>query len=301
MADIYPAGGIGMLTVPAPAKLNLTLEVLGKRRDGFHEIRSVIQAINLSDSLRFRLSQNVTFTSNMPDWLPEESLVSRAASLLREATGCARGATIEVRKSIPLLSGLGGDSSDAAAVLRGLNQLWELGLSVGDLLELAWQLGSDVAFFLYGDTALVEGRGEIVTPLPPLPHMWVVLVMPPVPRLPGKTEQLYASLKGSHHTDGQITRRLVEEIKGGREFTPSLLVNAFENVAFTHFTELSVYWQHMVEIGAAGVHLAGSGPALFTLVKDRAGAEDLSIRLQLQQQGLEVYLTDTLPTIEKTE
>ena len=301
MAGIYPAGGSIMLTVVAPAKLNLTLEVLGKRRDGFHEIRSVIQAINLSDNLRCQLSRDVTFKSNMPDWVPEESLVSRAVSLLRETTGSDKGATIDVRKSIPLLSGLGGDSSDAAAVLRGLNQLWELGLSDGQLLELAWQLGSDVAFFLDGDTALVEGRGEIVTPLPPLSHRWVVLAMPPLPRLPGKTGRLYASLNAAHYTDGQITRRLVEEIRAGRELTPSLLYNAFENVAFSHFAELSVYWRYMAETGATDVHLTGSGPALFTLIKDREQAEDLSIRLQLQQQGLEVYLTDTLPGIEKVE
>ncbi len=287
-----------MLTVLAPAKLNLTLEVLAKRRDGFHEIRSVLQAISLSDSLCFQLSQHVAFKSNLPDWIAEKSLVSKAASLLQQVTGCSKGVTVEVKKRIPLLSGLGGDSSDAAAVLRGLNQLWELGLSPGELLGLASQLGSDVAFFLYGGTALVEGRGEIVTPLPSLPHRWVVLVIPPVPRLPGKTKQLYASLKDSHYTDGRTTRKLVEELKAGREFTPSLF-NTFENVAFTHFSELSVSREHMVKIGATDVHLAGSGPALFTLIKDREQAEELHIRLQ--QQRLESYLAETLATIEKVE
>ncbi|MFC1981580.1 4-(cytidine 5'-diphospho)-2-C-methyl-D-erythritol kinase [Chloroflexota bacterium] len=159
-----------MLTVPAPAKLNLTLEVLGKRPDGFHEIRSVIQAINLCDSLRFQLSQEVTVKSDMPDWSAEESLVSKAASLLQRTTGCSKGASIEVEKLIPLISGLGGDSSDAAAALRGLNQLWKLGLTQEKLVGLAAQLGSDVAFFLYGGTALAEGRGELVTPLPPPPQ-----------------------------------------------------------------------------------------------------------------------------------
>ena len=194
---------------------------------------------------------------------------------------------------------MGGDSSDAAAVLRGLNQLWGLGLSRGELLELAWQLGSDVAFFLYGGTALVEGRGEMVTPLPPLPHMWVVLVMPPVPRLPGKTKQLYDSLKANHYTDGRITERLVVELREGREFTPSLLFNTFENVAFTRFSGLSVSRSHMVKISAIDVHLAGSGPALFTLIKDRTQAEELCFRLK--QQRLEPYLTETLATIEKVE
>lgn len=225
-----------MLTVLAPAKLNLTLEVLAKRPDGFHEIRSVIQSINLCDSLCFQLSQSLKFKSDVPDWIPQDSLVSKATSLLKKATGCGKGATIEVSKRIPLVSGLGGDSSDAVATLRGLNKLWQLGLSQDELLELAERLGSDVAFFLYGGTALVEGRGEIVTPLPLLPHMWVVLVVPPAPRLMGKTERLYASLKASHYTDGQITERLVEALKAGREFTPSLLFNTFENVAFDCFS-----------------------------------------------------------------
>lgn len=288
-----------MLTVLAPAKLNLTLEVLAKRPDGFHDIRSVIQSINLCDSLSFQLSQSLEFKSDVPDWIPEDSLVSKATSLLQEATGCAEGATIEVSKRIPLASGLGGDSSDAAATLRGLNKLWQLGLSQSKLLELAAQLGSDVPFFVYGGTALVEGRGEIVTPLPPLSPMWVVLMVPPMSGLTRKTERLYASLKASHYTDGQITERLVEALKAGREFMPSMLFNTFDNVAFDSFTGLGEYWQELVKAGAKDAHLAGSGPALFTLIEDKTQAEDLCIRLQ--QQGLECYLTDTLAKIEMTE
>jgi len=288
-----------MLTVLAPAKLNLTLEVLAKRPDGFHEIRSVIQTINLCDSLHFQLSQNIEFKSNVPDLIPEESLVSKATSLLRQATGCANGATIEINKRIPLVSGLGGDSSDAAAILRGLNKLWGLGLSQPELIDLASQLGSDVAFFVYGGTAVVKGRGEMVTPLPPLPHMWVVLMVPPVPRLPGKTKRLYASLKASHYTDGQITDRLVAWLTGGGEVTSSSLFNVFDDVARDSFTRLGEYWQQFMKAGAEEVHLAGSGPALFTLVKDKSPAE--KIYRHLQQQGLESYLTDTLATVEKIE
>ena len=286
-----------MLTILAPAKINLTLEVLTKRRDGFHEVRSVMQTINLCDSFSFQSGENIEFKCDLPDWVAEQSLVSRAASLLQQATGYSQGATIAVSKRIPLLSGLGGDSSDAAATLRGLNQLWGLGLSLAELSKLAQQLGSDVTFFLYGGTALVEGRGEIVTPLPPLPHRWVLLAMPLVPRLPGKTKQLYESLTASHYTDGQITRRLVEELKAGREFTPSLLFNTFENVAFTRFSELGVSRSHMVKMGAGEVHLAGSGPALFTLVEDKAQAEELHLRLK--QQRLEPYLIDTLPALDQ--
>ncbi|MBA7703583.1 4-diphosphocytidyl-2-C-methyl-D-erythritol kinase [subsurface metagenome] len=279
-----------MLTVLAPAKLNLTLEVLGKRPDGYHEIRSVIQAINLCDSLRFQSSEKVTFKSDMPDWTPAKSLVAKTFSLLQETTGVAKGVTIEVTNHIPLVSGLGGDSSDAAATLRGLNKLWKLGLSTEKLLELAAQLGSDVAFFLYGGTALVEGRGEVVTPLPSLPHRWVILIVPDVPRLPEKTKQLYASLKTSHYTDGQITQKLADELREGRE--PSTLFNTFENVAFTRLPELKVYRDHMLKIGAPNVHLAGSGPTLFTLFKDKAQAKDLYTRCR--QQGMEMYLVETL-------
>jgi 4-diphosphocytidyl-2-C-methyl-D-erythritol kinase len=279
-----------MLTVLALAKLNLTLEVLGKRPDGYHEIRSVFQTINLGDHLHFQPSQKITLKSDMPDWTPEKSLAAKAASLLQETCGVSQGATIEVMKNIPLASGLGGDSSDAAATLHGLNELWRLDLPTKQLLELATQLGSDVAFFFYGGTALVEGRGEIVTPLPPLPQHWVVLVVPDVPRLPEKTRQLYASLKASHYTDEQITQQLVDEIKKEKE--PSTLFNTFENVAFTKFSKLKVYRDHILKMGAPHVHLAGSGPTLFTMLKDKSQAEDLCLRCQ--QQGMETYLVETL-------
>lgn len=292
MASIYEE----MLTLLAPAKLNLTLEFLAKRPDGFHEIRSVIQTINLFDSLHFRLSRNVEFRCDEPKWHSKDSLISKATRLLKENTGCSKGVTIEINKRIPLVSGLGGDSSDAAATLRGLNRLWDLGLSLSELVGLASQLGSDVAFFLYGGTALAEGRGEIVIPLPPFPHMWVVLIVPPVPRLPGKTERLYSSLEVNHYTNGQITESLAETLRESREFTPSLLFNTFENVAFKPLSKISVYRNQAMKVGATNIHLAGSGPTLFTLLPNRDKAEDLYIRLQ--HQRMEPYLTETLASVD---
>jgi len=288
-----------MLTVKAPAKITLTLEVLNQRPDGYHEIRSLIQTIDLCDSLSFSLSDDIEFGSDNPDFVPEESLVSKAAALLQQTTGCSKGARIEIGKRIPLTSGLGGDSSGAAAILWGLNKLWRLGLSLAQLLELAPRLGSDVAFFLYGGTALVEGRGERVTPLPPLPHRWVVLLMPPVPRMPEKTRQLYASLKPSHYTDGQLTQKFIKALNEGREFKPSMLFNTFENVAFEFFPELTVYKEHYAKLGASYVHLAGSGPALFTMLEDKAQAEELYTLCQ--QQGLESYLADTMASLGRVE
>ena len=285
-----------MVTVVAPAKLNLTLEVLGKRPDGFHEIRSVIQTINLCDRLCFQLSGNMVFRCDEPSWLPEESLVSTAAGLLQEASGCPEGAIIEVHKHIPLLSGLGGDSSGAAATLSGLNKLWGLALSGGELAELATQLGSDVAFFLFGGTALVEGRGELVSPLPPLPHMWAVLLVPAMPRQQGKTGRLYASLEASQYTEGQVTDKLVALLTSGEEVASANLFNVFGDVAYDSFSGLRDYRKWFLKAGADSVHLAGSGPALFTLVKAQAQAE--KIYENLQKQGLESYLTETLEAIE---
>jgi len=288
-----------MLTVLAPAKINLTLEVLGKRPDGYHQIRSVIQSINLCDSLRFRLSDDIEFSCDNPSLVWQESLVSRATALLQQATSCSKGATIEISKRIPLAAGLGGDSSDAAAILHGLNRLWQLGLSLQELLELAPRLGSDVTFFLYGGTALVEGRGERVTPLPPLPHRWVVLLVPPVPGMPGKTQRLYASLKPKHYTQGQSTDRLVAGLSQGGEVALSLLFNVFDEVAVDNFTGLGEYREKFLKAGAGSIHLAGSGPGLFTLVEDKAQAGRLY--RHLQRQGLECYLAETSAAIEEAE
>ncbi len=284
-----------MFTILAPAKINLTLEVLAKRPDGYHEIRSLIQSINLCDSLRFQLSHDIKFGCDNPKLVVAESLISRATVLLQQATGCSKGATIEINKRIPLTSGLGGDSSDAAAILSGLNKLWELGLSLEELVSLALQLGSDVPFFLYGGTALVEGRGEKITKLPPLPHRWVVLITPDVLRLPEKTKRLYTSLKINHYTDGQITKKFIRALREGGKIKPSLLFNTFENVAFEQFPGLKVYKEHFTKLGAKNIHLAGSGPALFTLAEDRDKAKRLYENLQ--KQGVECYLVETLAAI----
>jgi len=288
-----------MLTVPAPAKLNLTLEVLSKRLDGFHEICSVMQTISLCDKLTCQSSQDVIIKSGLPGWKSEESLVFKAVSLIQRTTGGSRGVAIAVDKHIPLVSGLGGDSSDAAATLLGLNKLWELGLSQERLLDLAAQLGSDVPFFIHGGTALAEGRGELLTPLPPMPHHWAIVVLPAVPRLPGKTAQLYARLTPHHYTDGQITEKMVTALRAGREFPSRLLFNTFENIAFTRGSKLSTYRSHLIKMGAKDVHLAGSGPALFTLVKDKTEAEDL-YKL-CRQQNMEAYMVGTVGTFTTRE
>ncbi len=285
-----------MLTVLAPAKVNLTLEVLAKRADGFHEIRSVVQTIDLCDRLHFRLSDRFEFRCSDPNWVSEESLVSRAADLLYQRASRSKGAIVTMKKRIPLISGLSGDSSDAAATLRGLNQLWGMDLSLGELLGLAEELGSDVPFFLYGGTALLEGRGEVVTPLAPFSQMWLVLMIPPVPRMPGKTGRLYGRIRAEHYTDGEATKRLVSQLSKGGGIVPAMLFNVFDKVALDYFDGLSVYREQFLKSGAQEIHLAGSGPVLVTLIGDETRAE--IIYRDLKRQKLESYLTHTLAAIE---
>ena len=280
-----------MLTIEAPAKINLTLEVLGKRTDGYHEIRSVIQTLSFCDSLQITSGKEVEFKGNIPEWSSERSLVIKAVESLKKATGSVMGAKIKIKKRIPLISGLGGDSSDAAAILRGLNQFWELNVPPNKLRDLAQNLGSDVSFFLTGGTALMEGRGEIITSLPPIPHHWIILIIPDVSRIPGKTKRLYSMLQPVHFTDGKITDKLAADLKLKGEFNTSLLFNTFENVVFARGEELTNYRDHLLKIGAPNVHLAGSGPTLFTILDKKPQAEDLWKRLK--DQKMDIYLTET--------
>jgi 4-diphosphocytidyl-2-C-methyl-D-erythritol kinase len=280
-----------MLMIEAPAKINLTLEVLGKRTDGYHEIRSVIQTLSFCDSLQITPGKEVEFKGNIPEWSSERSLVIKAVESLRKATGSVKGAKIKIKKRIPLISGLGGDSSDAAAILLGLNQFWELNLPPNKLRDMAQNLGSDVAFFLTGGTALMEGRGETITALPPIPHHWVILIIPEVSRIPGKTKRLYNMLQPAHFTDGKITDNLSSDLKTKGEFNTSLLFNTFENVVFARGEELTHYRDHLLKLGLPNIHLAGSGPTLFTILDGKPQAEDLLKRLK--DRNIEAYLTET--------
>jgi 4-diphosphocytidyl-2-C-methyl-D-erythritol kinase len=279
------------LTVYAPAKINLVLEVLGREGD-YHRISSIVQSIDLCDVLDIEVGQGLSFRCDEAS-LEQDNLVMRTATLLRKSTGCTSGARIELRKRIPWGMGLGGGSSDAAATLWALNRLWGLGLSRAELARLAAGLGSDVPFFLHGGTALVEGKGEQVTPLPPLPATWPVLLVPPLPRISGKTGQMYGRLDSASFTDGHLVRQALSCLREGRVPDPGLMFNVFEKVAFDAFPELHEYRRALLEAGADRVHLAGSGPCLFALCPDRARADEMMARLA--GRGLECYLTRSLP------
>jgi 4-diphosphocytidyl-2-C-methyl-D-erythritol kinase len=279
-----------MMTATAPAKLNLTLEVLKKRTDGFHEIRSVVQTISFNDKLNIGAAPRVEFKCNLQGWSASKSLVSKTVSLLQNATGCRQGVLIEIEKRIPISSGLGGDSSDAAAVLRGLNLHWNLKLSLRDLISYAVQLGSDVPLFLYGGTVLIEGKGEKIRPLRPMPHMTVILLIPSIVRTENKTQQMYAQLNVRHYTPGRITEDFLNMLDGKASKPGIGLFNVFEETAYRYFTGLKDYKQKFLAAGADDVRVAGSGPVLFSLTRDDVKAYD--VHKKLLDMGLQAHLAD---------
>ncbi len=280
-----------MLTVYAPAKVNLVLEVLGKDND-YHRISSIVQSIDLCDVLSFEPDEEICLECAEPS-LKHDNLVTRAAILLKESTKCTLGARIELRKHIPWGVGLGGGSSDAAASLLALNELWGLRLSLSELVSLASKLGSDVPFFIRRGTALVEGKGEKVTPLPSLPATWFVLLVPPVPRILDKTKQMYGRLNAAHYTNGRFVQKARSSLRQGKGIAPDLMFNVFEKVAFDFFAGLDKYRNTLEETGAPGVYVAGSGPCLFTFSSGEEEAGELFSHLK--KQRLECYLASSLP------
>jgi 4-diphosphocytidyl-2-C-methyl-D-erythritol kinase len=278
-----------VLTVYAPAKINLVFEVLGKN-DNYHQISSIIQSIDFCDVLNFQSGEKICFECTEPS-LKRDNLVTRAAALLKESTKYSRGARIELRKHIPWAVGLGGGSSDAAATLIALNEFWGLGLSLSELVHLASKLGSDVPFFIHKGTALVEGTGEKITPLPSLPSTCFVLLVPPVPRILNKTKQMYNNLDAAYFTKGQFVQKALSSLRQGKAIDPRLMFNVFRKVAFDFFPGLDKYRKTLEEAGAPRIYLAGSGPCLFTLSPDEKKARQ--IFLQLKKQGSECYLASS--------
>jgi len=288
---LLPLQKIIMLTVYAPAKINLVLEVLGKHND-YHRISSIVQSVDLCDVLNFQPDEEICFECDEAS-LKRDNLVTRAATLLKESTKCSLGARIELRKHIPWGVGLGGGSSDAAAALLALNELWGLGLPLSELVHLASKLGSDVPFFIHKGKALVEGKGEKVTPLPSLSSTCFVLLVPPLPKISGKTKQMYARLKAADFTEGQFVRAALSSLRQGKAIDPGLMFNVFEKIAFDFFPGLGKYRKTLEEAGAPGVYLAGSGPCLFTFFSEEGKAGELFSRLR--KHGLECYLASPFP------
>ena len=259
-----------MLTIAARAKLNLTLEVLGRRDDGYHNVASIMQTLDLADAVTIRPSDSLALRCSDSALDGCANLAWRAADELRREAGVGRGALIEIEKRIPVAAGLGGGSADAAAVLVGLNRVWDLGMSADALRAVAARIGSDVPFLIEGGTAMATGRGERVRKLPSAPLPWFVLAFPAEsPRVGDKTAGMYAALSRADFTRGALTRKLEARIRNGGDVPPQYLFNAFDDAARRENADVAACWRDMRAAGAREIHVAGSGPAVYAAIERR--------------------------------
>lgn len=267
------------LALKSPAKVNLYLNLLGKRSDGYHEVETVIQAVDLCDELTLReTAGGISVASNDPDIPTDETnLVCRAARLLVEKLGINRGVRTFIKKRIPQAAGLGGGASNAATTLLGLNRLWDLGLGRRRLTEFGKSLGADVPFFVScAPTALCMGRGEKVRSLPAR-TIWYCLVVPPV-RV--STQAAYSRVRYRSvgltrpHNDVKILLQALEE--GDLQRIKPLVYNGLSQVVEGLAPIVSKIMDLMRSLGAEGVSMSGSGSCCFSLCHDRKEAVDLA-------------------------
>ena len=280
------------LRLNAYAKVNLTLDVLGDRPDGYHDIETVLHTVELHDTIILREDgEGITLRCASPDVPAEtQNIVHRAATLLRETFQIPRGVEIELSKRIPVAAGLGGGSSDAAVTLLGLAQMWKLRLDDRQLMDLGSKIGSDVPFFLVGGAALAMGRGERVRMLPSLPTTWVVIARPTIQVT---SEWAYKALDHGAVRKRPNTREVVRALEAEDPRTVGqLLCNVFEDVVIAHHPVVGTIRDRMAAMHTLGVALSGTGPAMFAMAANEAAANEISAALGTLPD-VEVFVTRT--------
>jgi 4-diphosphocytidyl-2-C-methyl-D-erythritol kinase len=277
----------------SPAKINLFLEVVGRRSDGYHEVESVMQLVGLCDDVHLTRNPRGIQVSVMGAELPSGrgNLAYRAAALIMETAGFRAGVHITLEKRIPVAGGLGGGSSNAAAVLAGLNRLYDLGHSREALQRLGASLGSDIPFFLSDGLAIATGRGEVLTPLDPWPPQWLVLANPGVPI---STAWAYREVS-SKLTDWERRASIYTLAHAGRlAWPPVWAFNRLEAAVLPHRAEVRSLKALLLEGGGAPVLMSGSGASMFAVVADAATGQALAARVQAS--GVFAVAVTTLPT-----
>jgi 4-diphosphocytidyl-2-C-methyl-D-erythritol kinase len=270
------SGSARRLVLKSAAKVNLTLEILGKRADGYHEIATVMQAVDLSDRITLDDADELELRSSAPD-VPTDSrnLALRAAEALRQAAGGRGGVRITLDKRIPVAAGLGGGSSDAAGVLVGLNRLWGLRWPLERLDAVAATLGSDVPFFLRGGAAVATGRGEKVAPLRAR-SLALVLVNP---KFPASTAEMYGRLTPAMYSDGAATKALVGRLGRSAAGVARNLYNGMEEAAAGVFPQIAQMRAALLAAGALGALMSGSGPTVFGVARSYEQARQIRARV----------------------
>ncbi len=283
------------IKLKAMAKINLGLDVVRKREDGYHEVRMIMQTIRMYDQIMLteqkepgiKVKTNVSF---LP--VNEDNLVYKAAKLLMDEFQVTSGVEIDLRKFIPTAAGMGGGSSDAAAVLVGVNRMFKLGLSKQQLMERSVAIGADVPFCVLRGTALAEGIGEVLTPLPPLPKCFVLIAKPPINV---STKFVYTNLRANELTwhpdiDGQIQALW----DGDLEEVCRKMGNVLENVTIPAYPIISTIKEKMLQCGAVNAMMSGSGPTVFGIFSEREQAEKAAELLREEEKIRQVFVTTAL-------
>ncbi|MDR0845979.1 MAG: 4-(cytidine 5'-diphospho)-2-C-methyl-D-erythritol kinase [Lactobacillales bacterium] len=252
----------------APAKINLGLNVIGKRADGYHDLEMVMTSIDLSDivSVRETADGAISLAINNGNSLPldDRNHVYLAAKILREKFGITSGVEIELDKKIPIQAGLAGGSSDAAATLRALNELWKLDLSLEELAKIGEEIGSDVPYCVYSKTAFVTGRGENVELMAPMMPSWVVLIKPD---FGVSTKDIFEALKPEQYNDVACAKiREAVEVADYDALTAAM-GNTLEDVTIKLYPVIEKIKETAIDNGATAAMMSGSGPSVFAICK----------------------------------
>lgn len=281
-----------MITKHAKAKINLTLDILGKRDDGYHEVEMVMQSIDLADIVTLEDAEDIIVETDLAELADDRTnLAYRAAELLRDTYGEGRGAHIRIEKKIPLAAGLAGGSSDAAAVLLGLNELWGLGRTMDELTALGARLGSDVPFCMIGGTMLATGRGEILTKAPSLGVYPLVLVKPP---LGVSTAAAYGGYRADNVDVHPTADRMTEAIASGDiQRVYDAMGNVLETVTIPLRPEIAEVKRALIEAGADKAMMSGSGPTVFAFAKTAEDAEKIADIMRSQYSTYTICTTAT--------
>ena len=277
----------------ALGKINLGLDVLGRRENGYHDVRMVMQTVYLYDliTLKKKEEPGIELTTNL-SFLPvnENNLADRAAKLLMDEFGLPGGLLIRLEKHIPVAAGMAGGSSNAAAVLYGMNRLFSLGLTEKELMERGVTLGADVPYCILRGTVLAEGIGEILTPLPPMPRCQILLAKPPVNV---STRMVYEKLDACqivNHPDIDGLIRGLQDQDLGK--VASSMGNVLEEVTIGEYPVIDEIKRIMRESGALNAMMSGSGPTVFGIYADRAKARAAAARIREQKLAKQVYVTN---------
>lgn len=275
----------------ALAKINLGLDVVRRREDGYHEVRMIMQTISLHDRLSLRRCKenSISIKTNL-SYLPtnENNLVYKAALLLKEEFNIQEGVSIHLDKHIPVAAGMAGGSSDAAATLVGLNRLFELGLTDKELMERGVRLGADVPYCILGGTALSEGIGEVLTPLPKLPDCYILIVKPP---MHVSTKFVYENLHLDTLPSHPDIDGMTEAIRNGSlEGVCSRMENVLESVTLSQYPVIKELKELLLSAGAKNSLMSGSGPTVFGIFTEEAAAKKAYHMCRKQHPANVVFL-----------